>query len=105
MGWVAHVISLSPQSQLDFGFLIALGLGFGLGGLDLGLGLDNKSLFSRCRLSARPAPLRVSMNRRQLLMFLLLGRTTFSREKPKNKVLTGLFLEVSAFLIQVTRAD
>ena len=41
--WVAHVIIVSPQSQLDFGFLSLtdLGLVLGLGGLDLGLGLDN----------------------------------------------------------------
>ena len=40
VGWVvAHVIILSPQSQLDF--LTGFGLVLGLGGLDLGLGLDN----------------------------------------------------------------
>ena len=33
-GVVAHVIIVSPQSQLDFGLVL------GLGGLDLGLGLD-----------------------------------------------------------------
>ena len=43
-GWVAHVIIVSPQSQLDFGFFtsLGLGLGLGLGGQGLGLGLDNK---------------------------------------------------------------
>ncbi len=40
-GWVAHVIIVSPQSQLDLDF--ALGLGLGLRGPDLGLGLDNSS--------------------------------------------------------------
>ena len=36
MGLLCH-----PQSQLDFGFLTALGLGLGLGELDFGLELDN----------------------------------------------------------------
>ena len=46
-GWVAHVIIVSPQSQLDFGFFISLGLGLGLGlgGLGLGLGLDNMKTY------------------------------------------------------------
>ena len=39
---VAHVILVSPQSQLDLvGYETGLGLGLGLWGLDLGLGLDN----------------------------------------------------------------
>ena len=38
-----HVIIVSPQSQLDFGFFtsLGLGLGLGLGGQGLGLGFDN----------------------------------------------------------------
>ena len=39
VGLVAHVIIVSPQSQLDLDF--RFGLGLGLGRLDLGLGLDN----------------------------------------------------------------
>ena len=43
--WWPMWLLCHPQSQLDFGFLTALGLGLGLGlgGLDLGLGLDNYS--------------------------------------------------------------
>ncbi len=37
---VAHVILVSPQSQLDFD-LDCFGFGSGFRGLDLGLGLDN----------------------------------------------------------------
>ena len=49
-GWVAYVILVSPQSQLDFDFDLGLllvwfgttlGLFLGLGRLDLGLELDN----------------------------------------------------------------
>ena len=38
-----HVILVSPQSQLDFGFFtsLSLELGLGLGGQGLGLGFDN----------------------------------------------------------------
>ena len=40
---VGHVILVSPQSQLDFGFFtsLSLELGLGLGGQGLGLGFDN----------------------------------------------------------------
>ena len=40
-----HVILVSPQSQLDFGFFtsLGLGLGLGLGGQGLGLGFDNNN--------------------------------------------------------------
>ena len=48
-GVVAHVIIVSPQSQLDSG------LGFGLRGLDLGLGLDNLDLGLTLK-SHKPTP-------------------------------------------------
>ena len=44
VGWggvVGHVILVSPQSQLDFGFFTSLSLELGLGGQGLGLGFDN----------------------------------------------------------------
>ena len=45
---VAHVINVSPQSQLD----LDLGLGLGLRGPDLGLGLDNSSELTRLNIYA-----------------------------------------------------
>ena len=44
---VGHVILVSPQSQLDFGFFtsLSLELGLGLGGQGLGLGFDNFGSF------------------------------------------------------------
>ena len=43
VGWVAHVIIVSPPVPIGLGFFTFLGLGLRLvlGGQDLGLGLDN----------------------------------------------------------------
>ena len=74
--WVAHVILVSPESQLDLDLDMGLlwGLGWGPRGLDLGQGLDNKNDNSfHSNLLLRAAPLGVTsslINRHPLGLFV-----------------------------------